>query len=268
METQKTQNSHADLLNKRQVSGFQVPSFKTYYNSNEDRIPLGRSRMCRFRILDKGVGQGQAGTLSLPFFLSRVWPDGHVDGVWQMQTGILHAGLLMNTEGMPVAHTGLREVITLCCVFLPLRLCGFQWAFCLCGLHWVLFRLSHGGQNVTQTSCELNELSYSESLLLLVWGTMKKTHLIYVFIYLVCGTMFVCVGDNAHACEMPMYVKASGQPWLSSLRNFPHCSFQPWSLAGLKFIHVVDRLDTEPQKCPHPLVLATDWAIFPAAAWT
>lgn len=23
------------------------------------------------------------------------------------------------------------------------------------------------------------------------------------------------VGDNAHACEMPMYVKASGQPWLS-----------------------------------------------------
>lgn len=113
METQETQNSHADLLNKRQVSGFQVPSLKTYYNSYEDRIPLGRSRMCRFRILENGVGQGQAGTLSLPFFLSRVWPDGHLYGVWQMQTGILRAGLLLNTEGMPVANTGLCEVLTL-----------------------------------------------------------------------------------------------------------------------------------------------------------
>lgn len=112
--------------------------------------------MCRFRILDKGVGQGQAGTLSLPFFLSSVWPDGHVDGVWRMHTGILHAGLLMNTEGMPVAHTGLREVITLCflaseAVWVPV------------GSLSVWTALSS-----VQTSCELNKLSYSESLLLLV----------------------------------------------------------------------------------------------------
>lgn len=53
------------------------------------------------------------GPLSLPFFLSRVWPDGHLDDVWQIQTGILRAGLLMNTEGMPVTNTGLREVIVL-----------------------------------------------------------------------------------------------------------------------------------------------------------
>lgn len=49
----------------------------------------------------------------MPFFLSRVWPDGHLDGVWQIQTGMFRAGLLMNTEGMPVTNTGLREVIVL-----------------------------------------------------------------------------------------------------------------------------------------------------------
>lgn len=80
MVTQGTQNSHADLPNKREISGFQVPSFKTYYNSNEDRIPSGRNRMCRIRIQEKeGMGQRQAGPLSLPFSLYSIWPGGKME---------------------------------------------------------------------------------------------------------------------------------------------------------------------------------------------
>lgn len=149
METQETQNSHADLLNKRQVSGFQVPSFKTYYNSNEDRIPLGRSRMCRFRILEIGVGQGQAGTLSLSAGF------GQMDILMvcgKCRLGFSMQACLWTQKGCPWLTLDFMK--WLLCIFLPLRLCGFQWALCLCGLHWVLFRLFHGGQNVTQTSCE------------------------------------------------------------------------------------------------------------------
>lgn len=151
MKTQETQNSHADLLNKRQVSAFQVPSFKTYYNSNEDRIPLDRSRMCRFRILEKGVGQGLGHCHCLSFSAG----FGQMDILMvcgKYRLGCSVQACLWTQKGC--LWLTLDFVKWLFCIFLPLRLCGFQWAVSLCGLLWILFSLSHGGQNVTQTSCE------------------------------------------------------------------------------------------------------------------